>query len=170
MPLCAAVVVPVALLTGVAVGTAGGVLYGLDGLSDMDALYVNEALSHLDEQHDFQLDLVAAIRKEVHPDVQAAPGVADVLVVTKLDRIEFFQRSAGVIRIKATGSMTFDRRVTKEEMAFQVESDEGDIDRWLADDGRELAAAIERCIVDLSAEMSSTLTRLATVPISEQPR
>lgn len=171
--LCGAALFPVVLLSGVAVGTAGGMLYGLKGVSHTDALYVNEALSSLDEKHDFQQELIAAIQTRLRPDVQAEPGVADVRVVAKLDRIDFVQHSADDIRIKAKGSMTFDRRdasydQSMDQMTFEAESGQHDIDTWLADDGRELGAAIERCIVDLSAEMSSTLMRLSAASASDQ--
>ncbi len=168
-PFLYAICVMYGIIWGSYAGMAGGaLLYSFSGVSDIDALYVNEVLSRLDQERDFQQELVSKVTQALPSQVLASPGDAEAQVIARLDEIEFEQRSKYQIRISAKGSLFFTERHGEttslvDRREFRAESAYGELDHWLADDGRQLEAAIDACIRELSLAMSRTIATLTGV-------
>jgi hypothetical protein len=154
---------------GAVAGMTAGAAYGFSGVSTEDALYVNEALSHLDQEYDFQQELLEQLEQRLPATVQASPELADAQVVVQLDRIDFVQHSRDNIRLESQGSMILgwkdgDATRNSDRIAFSAQTPEKDIDDWLADDGRQLGAGIRECIEELASGMSARLLQIQSLP------
>jgi hypothetical protein len=148
-----------------------GAAYGFSGISKEDALYINEAVSQLDQQHDFQQELLDQLERQLPEAVQATPEQANVQVVVQLVQIDFVQRSGDNILLSAQGSMFLGWNVsetaqTSRRFEFSVGTEEKDIDAWLADDGRQLGAGIRECIAELANTISTKLLQIQSAPES----
>jgi|GEM_PF-5211892 len=161
-PIC---VLQFGLLGLLAGGVAGGALYSTTGLSEVDALYVNEALSRIDQERDFQQELIAHLELQLPPEIQSTPEQADVQVLAGLARINFIQRSRDEIQIEIFGLLAFSWEIENKHFAthtigFKAGSKKEDIDTWLANDSKMFEVAIEEGIAELSSKMTSALLML----------
>ena len=156
---------------GLLAGTVSGSVYGLysyTGLSESDTAYVNETMSWLERERNFQQELSTQFELHVPPIIQASPEKADMQVIVRLDRIEFIQGSGDTVQTRVNTSVIFSRMVEQESTThthhFSFESAAEDIDNLIAGDGERMAIVIEELIAQLASEMSTTLLQARSPP------
>ncbi|MDH3639804.1 MAG: glycine zipper family protein [Gammaproteobacteria bacterium] len=159
---------PAFAMYGAIAGTVAGSMYGFTGLSETDSSYVNEVMSRLDQERDFQKELSSQLDTRIPQEMKATPDSADVQVIVQLNRIEFIQRSEEHIQTQAVATLTFGsarrQASTMYGQEFRATSPARDIDELLADDGIGFADAIDDCVAQLSSEMGAALTQLRSAP------
>ena len=152
---------------GMVAGGVAGTIYGMTGVSDTDALYINEILSYLDQQRNLQDELALRIRNHLPLQVQVSAERADALVVATLTRIHFTQKSKEQISFTAKASMTLLENSDLETLyqttsEFTTNSTTANIEEWLAVDGTKLESAIDGVILDLSKQIVTELIKLTS--------
>jgi hypothetical protein len=155
------------LIGAVAGGIVGGSVYGTSGLSEEDTLYVNEALSFIDQNRDFQQELHSDLKQRLPKEMLTTSDIADVQVLTVLTRINFIQRSEEEVQIETIGVLVFNREIANElqvihTINFDAKSQKKGIEDWLDNGGEFFGVAITNCLADLAEQMSSTLLKLRT--------
>jgi hypothetical protein len=161
-------------LTAWTIGEMAGALYGLSGFSETDAIYVNDALSRVGRDNDFQGTLVKRLKRQLPETMQATPALADVQVVVHLGRVEVVQKGDGDVRLETSGSMIMAWRAHVESEAidrseFNIESTAADLDHLLADDGAPLGAAIHECVARLADEIALAILAARGQPAEATP-
>jgi hypothetical protein len=144
-------------------GMFGGAVYGFSGLSDIDALYLNEALTFLDRERDLQDALITQVERAMPSELLAHPELASAHVIVRLVQIDFIQGSKTRINMKAVASLTVARQNGESDppttSEFGAESKELELDTLLANDASELNAVIDGFVADLSTQISKELLR-----------
>jgi len=152
---------------GTVAGSVGGAAfahYNYSGLSDTDAAYITEVLATIDKKRDLNHDLAGLVEKQIPSETVAAPQDANVQVIVRLIRIYFTEVDKNLISTQATGAMivawTDDAGEQTAMKAFVSQASTNDIDDLIAEDGRLLESTIDRYLLNLAGQMSSTLMQL----------
>jgi hypothetical protein len=160
---------------GLLAGSVSGSVYGLysyTGLSESDTAYVNETMSWLEHERNFQQELSTQFELQIPLELQASPEKAYMQVIVRLDRVEFIQGSGDTVQTRANASMVFSWMVeqasTTHTHHFSFESTAEDIDNLIAGDGERLAIVLEKLIAQLASEMSTTLLQLRSRPDADR--
>lgn len=150
-------------------GVAGGALYDTTGLSQTDIVDLDEVISRIDQERDFQQELAVHLKLELPQEMQSTPELADVQVLSTLNRINFMKRPDDRMQIEATGLLVVTWKVDKERQTthtieFRSMSPEESIDLWVANGGNLIGVAISNSLFDLATQMTATLLQVWTPP------
>jgi hypothetical protein len=155
-------------MIGFAAGSVLGATYGFSGLSHEDQLYVNEALSRLDQERDFQEELEQAVQA-ANTDLWCTREETRVRLVVRLQNIDLEQKVDDQLRMKFKGEMDLlwdDERHGPSvlNIKYNTESDEKPIATWLADGGREFGVGIDRAVAEFAQAMTERVSDMRNIP------
>jgi len=151
-------------MIGMVAGSAVGATYGFSGLSHEDQLYVNEALSRIDQERDFQQELEQEVQA-INPDLWCTREEARVRMVLRLQKIDLEQKVDDELKMLFFAEMDLlweDERhgPSVATIKYSTKSDDKPINTWLADGGREFGLAIDQAISDIAQAMTERVNQM----------
>jgi len=151
---------------GALAGATGGVIHGLRGLSKDEAGQVNAALSALDARRDLRADLVAALERELPPEIQSVADCVECANVSvSIRRFSPEQHGRKQLSLHLRTEMRIEwedeRQGKKSARRFRndSESKQRDVHKWLAEGDTAFDAAVSACIDDAARQMRETLRK-----------
>lgn len=151
-------------MIGFVAGSAVGATYGFSGLSHEDQLYVNEALSNIDKERNFQEELEQAV-EAADPNLWCTREESQVRMVVRLQNIDLEQKMGDELKMLFYAEMDLlweDERhgPSVYNVEYSAKSGEKSIDTWLAEGGREFGLAIDTAVVELAQAVVEQVVHL----------
>lgn len=154
---------------GALAGATGGTIHGLRGLSKDEAGRVNAALSELDARRDVRADLVAALGRELAPEMRSVAdcdGCAECANVS-VSILRFSPEQHGKkqlsLRLKTEMRIESEDEHQGKKAVLDVrnesESKQRDVRKWLAEGDTAFDEAVIACIDDAARKMREDLRK-----------
>jgi hypothetical protein len=151
-----------AIYGGVAIGTAGALLWGSTGLSDEDTMYLKEEALRLSSTRDMNNELAQALQQQL-PGEMLRPAVeADVQAIPVIEKINFFKTDNDLVFIKVEGGLTFaagtgDEVTRHGHLGFSARTEKMPIDDWLDTSGQAIGEAMDECLDKIARKMANLI-------------
>ena len=151
----------------------GGVI-GMSGFSDEDAAKIIPKLEALQDSHNLNQELAAALAEKLPAYSLVPAGAADARISLNVKRLQLVKLSGKKIVLSLTVATEYEWSLNKpgsqhSTHTFRCETRSWPFDEWVNDNGVMIEQELDYCIEDLAAQVTRVLTKPPPMPVDGFP-